>query len=385
MTSEVNLAVSITANEEELKNEFKDFSENSHHHDDINEPGRTRNHQEKKFKDIFDEKELEVRVASGNTAQKESSLMKTKYTDCERKFFNICNLLECQDSERLADRLSCTRDNDEVTKTSLQSYPRNDAVSLDAECFVSHLTQGSSGETKGISEASTGAKTDPLPIPSKHTHDVSSGEPTLGSPSFIMVREASVEGVFICAPTPHSSSEDEISCAATAVSQQSPFRRQLFTSLMTRQSALVSRISQQTSKIMRAVEAVASITQTDQEIRPKSSSANANFPSTVITEEEELMFEYINEQKPRCNPGVKFHLGESMENGSADQCPLRHQKNAGGARDPLRLVSICDSGIGCESDEDVRSLSRDSSYTLSEDSEGPAEEEGKALIIREKY
>lgn len=373
MTSEMNLAVGITANEEELKADYQEFSENSHLHDDVKGPGgRARNQNEKsRFRNIS-EKELEMLAASRKAVRKDYSLVKPEYTGCERKF-NFCNTLGYQDSETQGSTLPSIRNKDTHTKTPQQN---DDVVSLYAECPVSYIPKGCFGEV------SPAANRDLLSIPSKHTAEAANGDPTLGSPSFIMVREASVEGVFICAPTP-SSSEPEIPCSSNAVSQQSPFRRQLFTSLMTRQSALVSRINQQTSKLMRAVEAATFITQTDQESKSRSVSSDINpvLMPTTLREKRESVCENINEPKTRCNPAVKFHLSEDTENEIFEPFESRGARE----RDPLRLVSICDSGIGFESDEDARSLSRESSYTLSEDSEGPAEKSGKIQELSEKH
>ncbi|XP_063614026.1 uncharacterized protein LOC134787221 [Penaeus indicus] len=366
MASEMNLAVDVTASEGELKSGYQEFPENSHLHDDLKGPGGSvrNNHGKNHIRNISEE-ELEILATSREAMHKDSSLMKPEYTGYKRKV-KICNLLEYKDSETQGSTLLSTRNSDTHTKIPQQS---DDALSLHAECPVAFISKGCFWEANGASWASPAAKGDPLPIAPKHTVEASNGDPTLGSPSFIMVREASVEGVFIYAPTP-SSSEPEMNCSPTAVSQQSPFRRQLFTSLMTRQSALVSRINQQTSKLMRAVEAATSITQTDRENKSRSMSSDISpdLTSTALTEKEDIIG-----PKTRCCPSVKYHLGEDLENESFEPCGSRDT----GARDPLRLVSICDSGIGFESDEDAKSLSRHSSYTLSEDSEGPTEETGK--------
>lgn len=178
--------------------------------------------------------------------------------------------------------------------------------------------------------------TSPLTSSSSDLHSVSS------SPSFTMCRGDSVDGLFI--PSPQNSfppSEPLEILSSPAISQQSPFRRQLFTSLITRQSALVARISQQSCQLLKTVRAVTSMDFSDPEAEFQASS------SPVHGSRESIPRGHVSQASSLCS-------GTSEET-SGDFPELFERQNE-------RVMSVCDSGLGWDTDDELISLSRGSSF-----------------------
>ena len=163
------------------------------------------------------------------------------------------------------------------------------------------------------------------------------------SPSFTMCRGDSVDGLFISALPVSSPLEPEEVTSLPSLAQQSPFRRQLFTSLVTRQSALVTRVANHSRSLGHMVDTVTRLTTRTntpspplQDLPPPTSEAHAPHEPWAVGEVE-------GEDEPGVLP---FH-----------------------GRLAQRLQSICDSGLGFDTDDDLASLSRSSTYTTSDDGE----------------
>ncbi|XP_071546517.1 trafficking kinesin-binding protein 1 isoform X5 [Panulirus ornatus] len=208
----------------------------------------------------------------------------------------------------------------------------------------------------------------------------SDGRSTSPSPSFIMCRGDSVDGLFISSPpkciSPAEVSEDS---SSPTVSQQSPFRRQLFKSLMTRQSALVSRVTQHSCKLLETLAAVASA-DLHYESRHASGSAPLHDSSSSISSGEFVEASSVcytmNEDTCRGRasklyPKVHF-VGNDLEDFSD---PVLARELRASRLRMAEQVSVCDSGVSMDTDDDQRSLSRDSLSMYSEGSEGTMEDE----------
>lgn len=249
------------------------------------------------------------------------------------------------------------------------------------------LNYTSSGTLTPSSDVTMGPETSTkaLDIPSVlRDSDVQDASP---SASFIMCRGDSVDGLFISSP-PKCVSPAEVPevFSSPTISQQSPFRRQLFTSLMTRQSALVSRVTQHSCRLLETLVAVASAG-SDSKSQHRAASAPAHdsvgsIPSGDFIQATSTCWrmreETRSEQASRFHPKVQFDVERCLQDLSAPPpagdfgppCPRLAER-----------VSVCDSGLGLDTDDDQRSLSRVSSSASSEDSEGTMEDEqGKTFL-----
>ncbi|XP_068220886.1 trafficking kinesin-binding protein 1 isoform X5 [Palaemon carinicauda] len=222
-------------------------------------------------------------------------------------------------------------------------------------------------------------------------------ETIISSPSFTICREASVEGLFI-EQTPQNSfcsTEEESVCTD---SHQSPFRRQVFTSLITRQSAMVRKVSQQTCRIMETLKTVAAVSDPDLEAelvehvqRANSYSAGSTNSiqldkmvetSCLVQGNETLCQEELYQGLEAENDhGIIISLTPSPEVIEADSSKMKEDNVMGSVpreRSCFRFLSMSDSGVEWESDDEGRSLSRGSS-TSSEDGMTAITEEQELL------
>lgn len=167
------------------------------------------------------------------------------------------------------------------------------------------------------------------------------------SPSFTMCRRDSVDGLFISTvPGAPSLPECEEVVAPPSMARLSPFKRQLFASLLTRQSALVSRVTHHSRRLVHMVDTVTQLTKHRNTVaahdQPRHSEAHAT-------------------------PGLAAAAESEGEDSAAWNTAVLDIQ---GRREGGRQESMCDSGVGCDTDDDVASsLSRSSTYTASDDGE----------------
>ncbi|XP_066977541.1 trafficking kinesin-binding protein milt isoform X9 [Macrobrachium rosenbergii] len=212
-------------------------------------------------------------------------------------------------------------------------------------------------------------------------------ETVISSPSFTLCREASVEGLFIPQTPQNSFCNTEEDCVCSSDSHQSPFRRQVFTSLITRQSAMVRKVSQQTCRIMETLRTVASVSDPDLEAELVGHVQRGNSYSSGSTDS--LPVEKTVETSGQAlEDGTSFQEQELYPlTSSRDVIKTDSSSVAKEDRNPefgshrpstFRFLSMSDSGIEWESDEEGRSLSR-GSLTSSEDGMTAITEEQELL------
>lgn len=188
-----------------------------------------------------------------------------------------------------------------------------------------------------------------------------------------------MEGVFLSSDVPPPPLPAEEVPVAPSSSHQSPFRRQLFTSLITRQSALVSRINQQSGNLLKTMQAVAEVTMT----HPPDTNFMVQKGSVCESEELVKTDDRLREVNQSCQenkvPYINTTTAEANVAPPAQVLQVHNVKRVG-----ERLVSVCDSGLGWDTDDDQRTSSLGSfstlsvASTLSEDSEDvPEDEPGK--------
>lgn len=197
---------------------------------------------------------------------------------------------------------------------------------------------------------------------------VSISSPRKDSASFAMHRGDSVDGLFMSSSPVSSPPEPQEVAAPPSLARQSPFRRQLFTSLITRQSALVSRVNQHSTTLLEVVGAVRHFTQ--RETTTTTPHSTSRSPQEAPTAALYPQNPPRPQNMPHPAPQEPEEVGEeSLLLGDVEQlhevaAPL-FERAAG-----RRHLSICDSGLGFDTDDDVPlSLSRSSTYTTSEDGE----------------
>ncbi|XP_069943683.1 trafficking kinesin-binding protein 1-like isoform X9 [Cherax quadricarinatus] len=194
------------------------------------------------------------------------------------------------------------------------------------------------------------------------------------SPSFTLCRGDSVDSLFMPPSSASLSAEESLEILdSPAISNQSPFRRQLFTSLITRQSALVARVSQQSCQLLKTMKVISSLKSSDPEAEHQASSSPGRgnvesvpcvrlTPSSSTGTIEETYEEYT---KPLVKPVHEDMKGVAP--GNEETIPF--------ARLSQRLMSVCDSGVGWDTDDELGSISRGSSFTFAEDSDGVIDED----------
>ncbi|XP_050691976.1 trafficking kinesin-binding protein 1-like isoform X2 [Eriocheir sinensis] len=197
---------------------------------------------------------------------------------------------------------------------------------------------------------------------------VSISSPRKDSASFAMHRGDSVDGLFMSSSPVSSPPEPQEVAAPPSLARQSPFRRQLFTSLITRQSALVSRVNQHSTTLLEVVGAVKHFTQ--RETTTTTAHTTSRSPQEAPTAALYPQNPPRPQNMPHPAPQEPEEVGEeALLLGDVEQlheiaAPL-FERAAG-----RRHLSICDSGLGFDTDDDVPlSLSRSSTYTTSEDGE----------------
>ncbi|KAK4302625.1 hypothetical protein Pmani_025296 [Petrolisthes manimaculis] len=242
----------------------------------------------------------------------------------------------------------------------------------DVNSLLSNSTAGastSSGTLTPDNTLSHGSSLETLTTPPPLQHLNS-------TPSFTIHRGDSVEGVFLSSDVPPPVAEELP--ISPSDSHQSPFRRQVFTSLMTRQSALVSRINQQSSNLLKTMQEVAEAT-----VGPPS---NGN-----ITVQKSSTCESEKHRRTKVIFRGGIDSGEEDDALSFSTAAVDVAPHAQAIQVPVvkrvgeRMLSICDSGLGWDTDDDLRTSSLgsfstlSSTSTLSEDSENvPEDEAGKA-------
>lgn len=204
-----------------------------------------------------------------------------------------------------------------------------------------------------------------------------SSVPSPSSASFAMHRGDSVDGLFMTSsPAP----EPQEVVAPPSLTHQSPFRRQLFTSLVTHQSALVSRVNQHSTRLLEVVGVVTQFTQKETTTpaahstpkRPQEAPGYtyAASPATLGPESPPTPCD-----EPQPAPQEPVDAGEE-----AWAWGEVHQEAAVpflGRAASRRHLSICDSGLGFDTDDELVSLSRSSTYTTSDDGEEVIDREGE--------
>ncbi|MPC74084.1 hypothetical protein E2C01_068429 [Portunus trituberculatus] len=178
----------------------------------------------------------------------------------------------------------------------------------------------------------------------------SDASPYKSSPSFTMCRRDSVDSLFISTvPGVPSPPEYEEVVAPPSMARLSPFKRQLFASLLTRQSALVSRVTHHSRRLMHVVDTVAQFT-----------AHRDTAPPTPATHDPLRR----SEVHAATGPAAAAESEEDLVPWNTAVLDIQ------GRRAGERQESMCDSGVGCDTDDDVASsLSRSSTYTASDDGE----------------
>lgn len=201
--------------------------------------------------------------------------------------------------------------------------------------------------------------------------------PRKDSASFAMHRGDSVDGLFMSSSPVSSPPEPQDVAAPPSMARQSPFRRQLFTSLLTHQSALVSRVNQHSNSLLKVVGAVRRFTQ--RETTPPTAHSTPTSPQETPTSSlgphgppRSLNVPRPAPQEPEEGGEEAWLWGDLGEQIQEAAVPF-FERVAG-----RRQLSMCDSGLGFETDDDLASsLSRSSTYTTSEDGEEMIDREGK--------
>ncbi|XP_042205710.1 trafficking kinesin-binding protein 1-like isoform X2 [Homarus americanus] len=198
------------------------------------------------------------------------------------------------------------------------------------------------------------------------------------NPSFTLCRGDSVDGLFISSssPTPESSLEPLHVVSSPTDSHQSPFRRQLFQSLMTRQSALVARVSRQSCRLLETMQVVASLDSTAHETQVQATSSQPPNVSAKSQQEDVTQTSLFN---VGVSEETNSELSKTLSNFQWEETSSltlgEEQEFSSTGRLSERLVSICDSGVGWDTDDERRSLSRGSSSAFTEDSDGTVEDD----------
>lgn len=249
---------------------------------------------------------------------------------------------------------------------------------MDASVYSgSTYTLESSGTLTPSSDAtlSPGPSVEVL-TPLSHSPAVSISSPRKDSASFAMHRGDSVDGLFMSSSPVSSPPEPQEVAAPPSMARQSPFRRQLFTSLVTRQSALVSRVNQHSTTLLEVVEAVSQFTQRE---------TTTTTPHSTPRGPQETPTVALNPQKAPRPQDAPRPAPQEPEEADEEAVLLGDLEQLHGVAAPFfervagrRHLSMCDSGLGFETDDDLSmSLSRSSTYTTSEDGEEILDVEGE--------